>query len=251
MNKDKSIFFFFRSNDWNQSTTGAFDVILPYQINRCSMVTLVNYGFPNSYYNIDSRWNMLKVTTGGTTYIVSIAAGTYSTISTIMSALASALNTATGLTWTISQSSTTLIITISTSQSFTIDISYNNGNNLNEILGLQSNNAATTISSVSNSITGLYVSNEFPYKTFRIHCDLVRNILNQTRDAPILAEIPISTGTSGSSTQVFAYNAGSVSAVPFRPSFQTFSLFFTDQYNRYVDFHGEDVFMCLKFNFTD
>lgn len=237
------------------TSTGAFDVILPYQINRCSTITLVNYGFPNSYYNVDAKWNSLKVTTGGTTYIVSIAVGVYASISAILTAIKTALDTATSLTWTLTQSSSTLKVTVSTSQTFTIDISYNSNNNLNEILNLESVNYTATITSSytgsAYAITGTYVSNEFPYKTFRIHCDLCRNILNQTRDAPILAEIPISTGTSTASTQVFAYNAGSVAFTPSRPSFQTFSFLFTDQYNRVVDFHGEDVFLCLKFNFTD
>ena len=88
---------------------------------KLNKIYLRSLEMPISWYNIRSDYNTFTIFKNGTAYTATVAEGNY-TISTLLTAIATGLSTATGYTFSLTYSTTTNKVTISNinSVSFTV-----------------------------------------------------------------------------------------------------------------------------------
>lgn len=144
-----SLFLAVESVDRSSGSSHQFTYNLPHSIKNVQRITLLNAEIPNTCYNIRSPYNTFQFTRSSTTYTATVSEGNY-TASTLLSVLATAMNTAdASTTFSFTTSSTTLKITMTASNSVTI------GNTvLSRSLGFVSGQAGTSITATNTYTIG-------------------------------------------------------------------------------------------------
>lgn len=133
-----------KSADRDSGSSSSFRYTLTTPVKDPLRVSLVSAEIPIMTQNVRSPYNYFTWTESGTSYTATVTAGSYST-SDLLTALATAMNAKTSNTYTFTESSTTLKITLATTNSITITSTY-----LSTHLGFTSSQSGTSITATNS-----------------------------------------------------------------------------------------------------
>jgi hypothetical protein len=144
-----SLFLAIESVDRASGSSHQFTYQLPHSIKNVKRISLINVELPNTCYNVRSPYNTFQFTRSSTTYTATVAEGNY-TVTTLLTALATAMTAAdSSTTFSFSSSSSTLKITMTSSNSVTIGNTY-----LSRSLGFVNGQIGTTIVASNTYVIG-------------------------------------------------------------------------------------------------
>jgi len=222
-------------------TSSSFKVHLNHPIEGKHWINLSYFSVMNTIYNVTSENNNITVDVGGTPYNAVIPIGSYN-ITSLTGALKSALdNNGSLLTYAVSYSDTTFLITISAGSSFSL-LFGTSKNQINEVIGFepQDTNAAT-------SVTGSYaIDLHSPILFVRINeLGSQYNASNHDDRMTFVVPVQVNSGDMITYTEKSAYDQQKLIN---NRVISEMKITILDKNNKVVDLHGAEVTMIFSLN---
>lgn len=199
---------------------------------------LVEAFVPISYYNVNSRNNVIRLFDNGSAKTATITAGFY-TSSTLTAAVKTALDAASGgfQTYTVSIDSTTMKLTVTAGAAFQFLFGTVSTSSAASVLGFSDSDTSAATSQTSDNIINLN-----PVLSFNINIEGEGDILTAAGNQQTFT-VAI-TGNSQSYVQ-YTPDPGAIS-VTFRTPKKTLRVKVQDDNGQLLDLNGADYYVLLR-----
>jgi hypothetical protein len=203
-------------------------------------VSLLRVNIPNTVYNVNSSNNTLVFNRSSTDYTVTLTPSIYN-LSTLCSALQTAMNTLDSNTYTVTASDSTLKVTIAGSGVFNIKWA---SSTMNILLGFGTTNSSNATSHVASSVYNVKRDNFLYLNIDQLYSGMV---MTSTSSTAYLFYVPFD---ENSGQYCISYESGTFDqhvALTTEKQLLTFTVSLYDSTGALVDLNGAHWDMLLSF----